>query len=314
MEHFSGNGHTPGSPGNNAANGAGVSSANLVKSGGAGAFTEDVIKASAQVPVIVDFWAPWCQPCKKLGPLLEKLVRRADGLLRMVKINVDENAELAAQLRVRSIPAVFAFKNGQPVDGFVGEQSESQVVAFLKRLTGDAKAPLEQALEQAETALDSDDGDTAKTIFSQVLVADPANPAAIAGLIRCAIAAGDLSGARHLTTGLADSVTSKPQVASALSALELAEQSGACGNAEEFRQNLLRDENDHQARFGLAMALYGDSQSETAMDELLELVRRDKDWNDEAGRKQLVKIFDALGPTHPLCVSGRRRLSTVLFS
>jgi putative thioredoxin len=267
------------------------------------------------VPVIVDFWAPWCGPCKQLGPLIEKLVRQAGGLVRLVKINVDENQDLAQQMRIQSIPAVYAFKNGQPVDGFVGAQPEGQIRSFIDRLLAGAKPPLDQALEAAQAALDGGDHGGAQALYSEILAQEPDHAPAVAGLLRSIMAGGDMAQARELAAALADEVKADGAVAAALTALELAEQGGAAApDTQALKDRLAADENDHQTRLDLAIALYGADEVEAAIDALLDLVARAADWNEEAGRKQLIKIFDALGPTHPQTVAGRRRLSSILFS
>ncbi|MFQ5764597.1 MAG: thioredoxin [Rhodospirillales bacterium] len=286
----------------------------LIKDSSTANFMADVIEASSKVPVVVDFWAPWCGPCKQLGPALEKLVREAAGMVRLVKINVDENQELAAQMRIQSIPAVYAFKNGQPVDGFMGALPDSQLKTFISRLTGGAKSPVGVAIDEAKAALEAGDAMTAGAIFAKVQGQDPTNEDAIAGLIRVAVATGDLGRAREIIAGLPPDLANRPGIAAAVSAVELSEESGESGDVEEFRAKLEADGNDHRARFDLAMALYGQGRNDAAVDELLDLFRRDHKWNDEAARKQLVKIFDALGPADPLTVSGRRRLSSLLFS
>ncbi len=293
---------------------AGAPSDSIVESDTAH-FTADVIEASAEVPVIVDFWAPWCGPCKQLGPLIEKMVRQAGGLVRLVKINIDENQDLAAQMRIQSIPAVYAFKGGQPVDGFVGAQPESQIRSFIDRLLAGAKPPLDQALEAAQAALDGGDHGGAQALYLEILAQEPDHAPAVAGLLRAMMAGGDMAGARELASGLNDALTSDNAVAAALTALELAEQGGAAPtDTQALRDRLAADENDHQARLDLAIALYGADDAEAAVEALVELVRRAADWNEGAGRTQLIKIFDALGPSHELTLSGRRRLSSILFS
>ncbi len=279
-------------------------------------FAADVIEASQQTPVIVDFWAPWCGPCKQLAPILEKTVRDAGGKVALVKINIDENPEIAQQLRIQSIPAVFAFDKGQPVDGFMGAQPESQIKRFVERLVGPmGPSPLEQALEQAKDALDAGDFASASNIYGQILRQVPGEAAAIAGLVRCLVGAGDLQEARELVDGLDDDALKNADVESAVSALALAEQAGeADGDTAELQARLAQDPGDHQARFDLAMAYHGAGRNEQAIDELIEIIRRDREWNDEAARQQLLKLFEAIGHADPLTVAGRRKLSSILFS
>ena len=279
-------------------------------------FAADVIEASQQTPVIVDFWAPWCGPCKQLAPILEKTVRDAGGKVALVKINIDENPEIAQQLRIQSIPAVFAFDKGQPVDGFMGAQPESQIKRFVERLVGPmGPSPLEQALEQAKDALDAGDFASASNIYGQILRQVPGEAAAIAGLVRCLVGAGDLQEARELVDGLDDEALKNADVESAVSALALAEQAGeADGDTAELQARLAQDPGDHQARFDLAMAYHGAGRNEQAVDELIEIIRRDREWNEQAARQQLLKLFEALGHADPLTVAGRRKLSSILFS
>ena len=279
-------------------------------------FAADVIEASQQTPVIVDFWAPWCGPCKQLAPILEKTVRDAGGKVALVKINIDENPEIAQQLRIQSIPAVFAFDKGQPVDGFMGAQPESQIKRFVERLVGPmGPSPLEQALEQAKGALDAGDFASASNIYGQILRQVPGEAAAIAGLVRCLVGAGDLQEARELVDGLDDDALKNVDVESAVTALALAEQAGeADGDTAALQARLAQDPGDHQARFDLAMACHGAGRNEQAIDELIEIIRRDREWNEQAARQQLLKLFEALGHADPLTVAGRRKLSSILFS
>lgn len=293
---------------------AGEAAADVIKDGTTQSFAADVMTASMDQPVIVDFWAPWCGPCKTLTPALEKLVRQARGAVRLVKINIDEHQALAAQLRIQSVPTVYAFVGGQPVDGFVGAQPESKLKAFIDNLTRGAADPLADALEQGAAALAANDFKGAAKVFSSVLAQDPGNPKATAGMIRSYVGAGNSSAARRLIDGLPAEVKANPEVAAALSAVELAEQSKESGDIAKLRAAVAARPGDMQARFDLAVALYGKGQTEPAIDELLELVRADRSWNDEAARKQLVKIFEALGFSHPTAVAARRRLSTILFS
>jgi putative thioredoxin len=286
----------------------------LIKDSDTANFGIDVIEPSMEVPIIVDFWAPWCGPCKQLGPLLEKLVTQAGGLVRMVKINVDENKELAGQMRIQSIPAVYAFKDGKPADGFVGAQTESQIKEFIGKLIGDAKTPIDAALEQAKVALTEGNTDQAGPIYMDIFSQDPENTEAAAGIIRCSIAIGELGQATEIIGQLSDQVKLAPEVIAAMSALELAEQSDASGDTAELKKKVELDPNDHQSRFDLAVALYGANQNGEALRELLELFRRDRNWNDEGARTQMVKIFEALGHDHPTTVEIRKELTALLFS
>ncbi len=292
----------------------------IIKDSDTNNFMADVIEASREVPVIVDFWAPWCGPCKQLGPILEKSVAAAQGQVRLVKINVDENQALAQQMRIQSIPAVYAFFQGQPVDGFAGALPESQIKQFVQRLAEMAggevgPSPIDEALEQAAAAMAAKDAGRASAIYSQVLSHEPENPKAIAGMAQCYLAAEDFDRARQILDGAPPATASDPDIMAARSALDLAEQAaGAKGNLGELMDKVAHNPNDHQARFDLATALHATGKSEAAIDQLLEIVGRDRAWNDEAARKQLLKIFDTLGPTHELTMSGRRRLSSMLFA
>jgi putative thioredoxin len=288
--------------------------ADAINDGDTRSFAADVIDASLRVPVIVDFWAPWCGPCKQLTPLLEKLVRQAGGLVRLVKINIDTNQELAAQLRIQSVPTVYAFVGGQPVDAFVGAQPESKLRAFIDRLTQGATLPVEDALQRGQDALVAGNAAGAAKIFSQILQEDRTHPKAIAGLVRARVAAGDLAEARKLIGGLPQDLANHVDIAAASAAIELAEESSKAGNAGQLQKAVEVAPNDHQKRFDFALALYAAGQSDAALEQLLEIVRRDPAWNDEAARKQMVKLFDALGSTSPVTLAFRRRLSSVLFS
>ena len=286
----------------------------LIKDSDIRSFVPDVIEASKAIPVLVDFWAPWCGPCKQLTPVLEKLVTQAGGLVKLVKINADENQELCQQLRVQSLPTVYAFKDGQPVDAFMGALPESQLKAFIEKLTGGTKPPLDQALEQGQEALAAGENDLALEIFTEIQAQDPANEAALSGLLRAQIALGMLAEAEEALAALPANLRVKADIEAAASALELAKEVGQTGDPAELRAKIEADPKDNQARLDLALALFARGDAEGAIDTLLELVRRDRAWNDEAARKQLVKIFDTLGGAHELTVAGRRRLSSVLFS
>lgn len=278
-------------------------------------FVADVVDASMELPVIVDFWAPWCEPCKTLGPLLEKIVNAAQGKVKLVKVDIDQNQEIAMQMRIQSIPAVFAFKSGQPVDGFVGAQSESQIKSFVERLTGPiGPTPVEQAMEQANQALEQEDFNSASNIYSQVLKHAPDEAAAVAGMARSLLGMGDAAGAREILDAVDEKLAAHSDIEGARAALALAERSEESGDEAELGARLAADENDHQARYDLAMAHYAQARNEEAIDALLEIVRRQRDWNEEAAREMLLQVFEALGPTHELTVGGRRKLSSILFS
>ena len=291
----------------------------LIKESNTEGFEADVLQASRTTPVIVDFWAPWCGPCKQLGPLLEQAVKAARGAVRLVKIDIDQNQELAVQLRVQSVPAVYAFYQGQPVDGFVGALPESQVKAFIERLvqsagTDQGPDPLEAALEQAQAALESGQLGAASSLFGQILQHDPDNTAATAGLIRCQLDSGDTAGAKALFDGLPEEVKSDPAFDSIAASLELADMSAEAGDVLALKSQLAVNENNHQARLDLAMALYAAGDGDGAAEALLEIIGRDRNWDDEAARKQLLKFFEAWGPTDPRTLEARRRLSSLLFS
>jgi putative thioredoxin len=308
-----------GAPAGGGAGGAagGGTAPDLIKDVTTATFMADVIEASKKVPVIVDFWATWCGPCKQLGPLLEKLVRQAGGKVRLVKVDIDRNQDLAAQLRIQSVPTVYAFSGGRPVDAFVGAQPESQIKAFIHRLLGgaDAGPGIEDVLAEADALLAQGDAAAASQLFAEILKIDPENGAALGGVARCYLAVGDQARAEQVLAGVPPKLANHAAILQVKSAIELAKASaGAVGQTAELRKRLALNAGDHQARFDLAMAYYGAGEREAAVDELLELVRRDRNWNEQAGRQQLVKLFEAFGPTDPLTVETRKRLSSILFS
>jgi len=280
-------------------------------------FAADVLDASMDTPVIVDFWAPWCGPCKQLGPLLERAVSDAKGAVRLVKVNIDDNPEIAQQLRIQSIPTVYAFKNGQPVDGFMGAVPESQIKAFIQGLIGPDGAGGEEAddaLALANEALARHDLTTAAQIFGQILQDEPGHPKAVAGLARCYLESGDLERAKK-TLGLVRPDGAADESIRAIEAeLSLKERAASSGDLAGVRAAVAANPADLQARFDLAVALEGKGAREEAISELLEIVRRDRKWNEDAARKQLVTLFEAMGPTDPRTISARRRLSSILFS
>ncbi len=289
----------------------------LIKDTDTAGFMADVIEASKQTPVVVDFWAPWCGPCKQLGPLLERLVKQYAGKVKLVKVNVDENQQLAAQFRVQSIPAVYGFKDGRPIDGFMGALPESQLKQFIDRLTGSAGSPIDDALGEAEALAKQGQNDEALMIYQEILAQDPAHIKALAGAMRCYIALGQDEIARDLLQRLPDQIKNSADISSVRAALELKDATAKTGNAAEIQAleaKVAADPKDMQARLDLALARYGAGDREKAVDELLDMVKHDRAWNDQAARKQLVQFFEAFGPTDPLTIQGRRRLSSILFA
>jgi putative thioredoxin len=287
-----------------------------IKDGTEATFMADVIEASMEVPVIVDFWAPWCGPCKTLGPALEKAVTEARGKVRLVKVDVDKNQRIAAQMRVQSIPAVFAFVGGQPVDGFMGAQPPAQIKAFVDRLIAmsGGNAGLEEALAAAEQMLAEGAAADAAQTFAAILAEDEGNVAALSGLARAYLSLGDTERAKGVLELAPKGKEADPALAAARAQIELAEAAAGAGEAGELVAALERNPNDHQARYDLAMAQIGSGDSEGAIDTLLELFRRDREWNDGAAKAQLFKLFDSLGPKSEAAQKGRRRLSSMIFA
>jgi putative thioredoxin len=291
----------------------------LIKDTTTQTFVKDVIEESRRQPVLVDFWAPWCGPCRQLTPVLEKVIRAAKGKAKLVKMNIDENRtlfdQISVQMGIQSIPAVIAFANGQPADGFLGALPESQVTAFVERLIKDRVGGEEKdLLKEAEAALADGDAGHAADLYARVLEQDPSNTQALAGLARAYVETGALEQAKQMLALIPEAKRNEPQVAAARAAVDLAEQATSLGPIAELEQKVAANPLDHQARFDLALALNAQGRRGEALDHLLEIVKRDRKWNDDGARKQLVQLFDAWGPTDESTVAGRRRLSSILFA
>ena len=281
-------------------------------------FMQDVIEASKEKPVIVDFWAPWCGPCKTLGPQLEEAVKAANGAITMAKVNVDENQMIAGQMQVQSIPTVFAFANGQPVDGFQGAVSASEIKAFVDRVVaangGEVGSGLDSAIKSAEQMLLEGDFEAAIETFSAILEEDPNNLKSYVGLIKCYIAINDLDQAEAILNGAPIEISQSSEIESVHAQIELAKQARDAGPISDLALLVEEKPDDHDARFQLAQALHGAGQIEEAVDQLLELFRRDREWNDGAAKSQLLIIFEALEPNNAIVLSGRRQLSSMIFA
>ena len=295
--------------------------ADLIKDSDQTKFAKDVIEASRTVPVIVDFWAPWCGPCKTLQPMIEKVVKEAKGAVKLVKIDIDKNQMLAQQLRIQSIPAVYAFFGGRPVDGFMGAVPESQVKAFVDKLiqasggaAGGAGSELAELLEHAKTAVAQNDMETAAQIYSEILGVDPANVPALAGLARYHMNAGDFEQATTLLGQVPAKEQNHAEVVAVKAALDLAEKAKEAGPVDDLKAKAAADPKEFQSRLDLAMAYWAGDRKQEAIDELLAMIKADRAWNEAAARTQLLKFFEALGFSDPLSVDGRKRLSTILFS
>jgi putative thioredoxin len=277
-------------------------------------FVKEVMEESKRRPVLVDFWAPWCGPCKTLGPVIEKVVRASGGKVKLAKMNIDEHPQVAQQLGIQSIPAVYAFSNGQPVDGFVGALPEAEVKAFIERLAGPAGADINEVLKAADERLAAGDAAGAATGFEQVLAEQPENIIARAGLVRAQIASGDIEGAKKTFALIPQEKANDAAVSAARAALDLAEQAANVGDIAPLEAKVAANPLDHQARFNLAVALAAHGKRADAVNHLLEIVRRDRKWNDDGARKQLVQFFEAWGGTDENTVEGRKKLSLILFS
>ena len=291
--------------------------ADLIKDTSTQTFMKDVIEESKRQPVLVDFWAPWCGPCKQLTPIIEKAVRAAKGKVKLVKMNIDQYPEIPGQMGIQSIPAVIAFVNGQPADGFMGAVPESQVTAFIDKLTKgmpDPAGDVAELLQEAEAALAAGDAGAAASIYAEVLAVDAANIAALAGLARCYAETGALEQAKQTLALVPEAKRNDAAVKAVQAAIDLAEQAQSLGPVAELEQKVAANPLDHHARFDLAIALNAAGKRSEATQHLLEIVKRDRKWNDDGARKQLVQFFEAWGGADDATVDGRRRLSTVLFA
>ncbi len=278
-------------------------------------FRQDVIAESMKQPVLVDFWAPWCGPCKQLTPVIEKVVKGAGGKVKLVKMNIDEHPQIAGQLGIQSIPAVIAFQRGQPVDGFMGAVPEGQIKQFIERLVGPVGAgAAEQLLEAAQMAADEGDAAGAMEIYAAFLSQEPENLKAIAGMAKLELDMGNLEAARQLLAMAPEAKANDPALAAVRAAIDLAEQAAALGDVAPLLKAVEANPKDHQSRFDLALALNARNQREEAVDHLIAIVKADRTWNEDGARKQLVTFFEAWGPMDEATIAGRRKLSALLFS
>ena len=290
----------------------------LIKETTTQTFVKDVIEESKRQPVLIDFWAPWCGPCRQLTPMLEKAVKNAKGKVKLVKMNIDEHPAIPGQMGIQSIPAVIAFVGGQPADGFMGAVPESQVNAFIEKLTQGVPAAGEpniaEVLKEADAVLAEGDAATAAQIYAEVLAIDPTNIAALAGLAKCYVTTGAIEQAKQTLAMVPESKRNDPAVKAVQAALDLAEQAQSVGPVTELEQKVAANPLDHQARFDLATALNAMGKRAEATEQLLQIVKRDRKWNDDGARKQLLQFFDAWGGADEATAEGRKRLSTILFS
>jgi len=297
----------------------GAATAGAVIDGSDATFMADVIEASQTTPVVVQFTAAWCGPCKTLGPQLEAAVNGTNGKVRMVRIDIDQHPQIAGQLQVQSIPAVFGFVDGRPVDAFMGAQTQSEIERFISGLTSaagptDAESQIDDALDLAEQRLAENAPAEAAQIYAQIMGAAPENLRAITGLARCYVMTGDLERARETLGYAPEDKADDPAVVQVQSMIALTEQAGSADDHAQFQATIDANPDDHKARHDLAVALVASGRHEEGIEHLLHIIRRDREWNDDAARQQLFKVFEALGPTDPLTLKGRRKLSSILFA
>jgi putative thioredoxin len=289
----------------------------LIKDVNEDTFMDDVIEASKSSPIVVDFWAPWCGPCKTLGPALEAEVKATNGKIKMVKVDIDQNQNLASQMRIQSIPAVFAFVDGQPIDGFMGAKAPSELKVFIEKLlekVTDDEGDLSEAIAVADEMLEAEEFDDAAETFEAILGEDPSSSLAFVGLFKSKMGAKKISDAKKMLEEIPDTLRNKPEILALQAQIELTNQAEGIGELNELRKLLSTDVNNHQVRFNLALALFTNGETSEAIQELLVIFRVDQDWNDDAARQQLFKFFDILGGEDPITLSGRRQLASMLFA
>ena len=289
----------------------------LIKDVNEDTFMDDVIEASKSSPIVVDFWAPWCGPCKTLGPALEAEVKATNGKIKMVKIDIDQNQNLASQMRIQSIPAVFAFVDGQPIDGFMGAKAPSELKVFIEKLlekVTDDEGDLSEAIAVADEMLESEEFDDAAETFEAILGEDPNSSLAFVGLFKSKMGAKKINDAKKMLKEIPDTLKNKPEILSLQAQIELTNQAEGIGELNDLRELLSTDVNNHQVRFDLALALFTKGETSEAIQELLTIFRVDQEWNDDAARQQLFKFFDILGGEDPITLSGRRQLASMLFA
>ena len=289
----------------------------LIKDVNEDTFMDDVIEASKSSPIVVDFWAPWCGPCKTLGPALEAEVKATNGKIKMVKIDIDQNQNLASQMRIQSIPAVFAFVDGQPIDGFMGAKAPSELKVFIEKLlekVTDDEGDLSEAIAVADEMLEAEEFDDAAETFEAILGEDPSSSLAFVGLFKSKMGAKKISEAKKMLEEIPDTLRNKPEILALQAQIELTNQAEGIGELNDLRKLLSTDVNNHQVRFDLALALFTKGETSEAIQELLTIFRVDQEWNDDAARQQLFKFFDILGGEDPITLSGRRQLASMLFA